>query len=167
MSKDQRFYGKYRGIVTDNQDPFKMGRVKAHVPDVLGKEPSGWALPCMPFGGNNMGFYAIPDADARVWIEFEQGDPDYPIWSGCWWGSQDELPSEASDAPYDRVVIKTSQQQVLILDDSEGGQITIQTSTGQTIVMSSDSIKIDNGQGATIELSGPSVSVNDDALEVT
>lgn len=144
-----------------------MGRVKAHVPDVLGKEPSGWALPCMPFGGNNMGFYAIPSVDARVWVEFEQGDPDYPIWSGCWWGSQDELPSEASDAPYDRVVIKTSQQQVLILDDSEGGQITIQTSTGQTIVMSSDSIKIDNGQGATVELSGPSVSVNDDALEVT
>jgi uncharacterized protein involved in type VI secretion and phage assembly len=167
MSQDQRFYGKYRGVVTENQDPLKMGRVKARVPDVLGKEPSGWALPCMPFGGNNMGFYAIPDVDARVWMEFEQGDPDYPIWSGCWWGSQDELPSEASDSPYDRVVIKTSQQQVIILDDSVAGQITIQTSTGQTIVMNSDSIKIDNGQGATVELSGPSVAINDDALEVT
>lgn len=167
MTKDQRFYGKYRGVVTDNQDPFKIGRVKAHVPDVLGTDPSGWGLPCMPFAGNNMGFYAIPDVGARVWIEFEQGDPDYPIWSGCWWGSQEELPSEASDAPYDRVVIKTSRQQVIILDDSEGGKITIQTSTGQTIVMSSDGIKIDNGQGATVELSGPSVSVNDDALEVT
>ena len=165
--REQRFYGKYRGIVTDNQDPFKIGRVKAHVLDVLGDNASGWALPCMPFAGDNTGFYAIPDVGARVWIEFEQGDPDYPIWSGCWWGSEEELPSEASDAPYDRVVIKTSQQQVLILDDSEGGQITLQTSSGQTIVMSSESIKIDNGQGATIELSGPSVSVNDDALEVT
>jgi len=165
--REQRFYGKYRGIVTDNQDPFKIGRVKAHVLDVLGDNASGWALPCMPFAGDNTGFYAIPDVGARVWIEFEQGDPDYPIWSGCWWGSEEELPSEASDAPYDRVVIKTSQQQVLILDDSEGGKITLQTSSGQTIVMSSESIKIDNGQGATIELSGPSVSVNDDALEVT
>lgn len=167
MNNDKNFYGKYRGIVTDNQDPFKMCRVRARVPDVLGSDPSGWALPCVPFAGDGMGFYAIPDVNARVWIEFEQGNPDYPIWSGCWWGSQDELPSEASKSAYDRVVIKTSKQQLIVLDDSETGQITIQTAGGQTIVMNSDSIKIDNGMGATVEFSGPSVSVNDDALQVT
>ncbi len=84
MSKT--FYGKYRGIVTDIEDPLKIGRIKARVPDVLGDEPSGWALPCVPFAGDGMGFYALPDTDARVWIEFEQGDPDYPVWTGCWWG---------------------------------------------------------------------------------
>jgi len=163
MSKT--FYGKYRGIVTDNNDPLSMGRIEAQVLDVLGDNESGWALPCVPFAGNGMGFYAIPDVGARIWIEFEQGDPDYPIWTGCWWGSQDELPDEASDIQ--KVVIKTKNGQLIVLDDAETGTITIQTAGGQKIVMNSESIKIDNGMDATIELNGPSVSVNDDALEVT
>ncbi len=163
MSKT--FYGKYRGIVTDNNDPLSMGRIRAQVLDVLGDDESGWALPCVPFAGNGMGFYAIPDVGARIWIEFEQGDPDYPIWTGCWWGSQDELPDEASDIQ--KVVIKTKNGQIIVLDDAEAGAITIQTAGGQKIVMNSESIKIDNAMDATIELNGPSVSVNDDALEVT
>lgn len=167
MSMSKTFYGKYRGIVTDNQDPLSMGRVRARVPDVLGKEASGWALPCVPFAGDGMGFYAIPDTGARVWIEFEQGDPDYPIWTGCWWGSQDELPQEANDIQ--KLVIKTRNGQIIVLDDSSG-EITIHTgglATVQKVVMNSESIKIDNGSEATIELNGPTVSVNDDALEVT
>lgn len=164
MSKT--FYGKYRGVVTDIEDPLKTGRIRAHVPDVMGSEKSGWALPCVPFAGDGMGFYALPSVDARVWIEFEQGDPDYPIWTGCWWGSQDELPDEVQQAPYEKVVIKTDKEQIIILDDSDTGEITIQTSSGQKIVMNSTSIKIDNGNGATIELSGPKVAINDDALEV-
>ena len=164
MSKT--FYGKYRGIVTDTEDPLKMGRIKARVPDVLGEEPSGWALPCVPFAGDGMGFYALPGNDARVWIEFEQGDPDYPVWTGCWWGSQDELPDEAGQEPYKKVVIKTDGGHLISLDDSGSGEITIQTSGGQKIVMNSTSIKIDNGSNATIELSGPKVAVNNDALEV-
>ena len=61
-----------------------MGRIKARVPDVLGDRESGWAMPCAPFGGSGMGFIALPSVDAGVSIEFEYGDPDYPIWSGCW-----------------------------------------------------------------------------------
>lgn len=163
MSKT--FYGKYRGIVTDIEDPLKIGRIKARVPDVLGDEPSGWALPCVPFAGDGMGFYALPSSDARVWIEFEQGDPDYPVWTGCWWG-EDELPDEAGQEPYKKVVIKTNGGHLISLDDSGNDEITIQTSGGQKIVMNSTSIKIDNGSDATIELSGPKVAVNDDALEV-
>lgn len=163
------FYGKYRGIVTDNKDPLSMGRIRARVPDVLGKEASGWALPCVPFAGDDMGFYAIPAVDARVWIEFEQGDPDYPIWVGCWWGSQDELPEEADDVQ--KVVIKTKNKQIVVLDGSSGqgsGEISLKTGNtqDQRLVMNSESIKIDNGSDATIELNGPKVAVNDDALEV-
>lgn len=162
MSKT--FYGKYRGVVTANQDPLSMGRVRARVSDVLGKDPSGWALPCTPFAGNGMGFYAVPDVGARVWIEFEQGDPDFPIWAGCWWGSQEELPAEADDIK--KVVMKTKNGQILVLNDTDSGEITIKTQGGQTIVMNSDSIKIDNGNGATIKLSSSKVAINDDALEV-
>ena len=86
------FYGKYRGVVTDNQDPRRIGCIRARVPDVYGDLESGWALPAAPFGGNGMGFFAVPAEGAGVWIEFECGDPDYPIWSGCWWGAASEMP---------------------------------------------------------------------------
>lgn len=179
----QSFYGKYRGVVTNNRDPLGIGRIRARVPDITGDDECGWALPCAPFAGNNMGFVALPVVNSRVWIEFEQGDPDYPIWSGCWWGSQDEMPDEASQAPDGRVLIKTSQGQLLILDDPAPNTITIQTADGQKIVMSTESIQItmstgatielsaekislDDGSGATVELEGPQVSINDDALEV-
>lgn len=161
------FYGKYRGVVTDINDPLKIGRVRARVPDVMGDDESGWALPCVPFAGEGMGFYALPSVDARVWIEFEQGDPQYPIWSGCWWGSQEQLPNEASADPYNRVVIRTAKSgHVIIFDGSSASEITIQTAGGQKIVMNATSIKIDNGSNATIELSGPKVALNSDALEV-
>jgi len=185
MMQNRTFYGKYRGIVTDIEDPLKMGRIRARVPDVMGNDKSGWALPNMPFAGDKMGFYALPKVNSRVWIEFEQGDPDYPIWSGCWWGSQSELPSVVSEEPYKRVAMITEKGHMLVLDDSGsgkitvqtaggqkmvlddgGGEITIQTANGQKIVMNATSIKIDNGSGATIEMSGPKVGVNNDALEV-
>ncbi len=177
------FYGKYRGVVKENKDPLGMARLRVEVPDVLGADASGWALPCAPFAGNNMGFVALPIVGSRVWVEFEHGDPDYPIWSGCWWGSKDELPDEASSAPDGRVLIKTSKGQMVILDDPAPNEITIQTSDGQKIVMNNQSIKLDfgngvtielstekialnDGAGATVELDGPKVAVNDDALEV-
>lgn len=164
MSKT--FYGKYRGIVTANDDPLKIGRVKARVPDVLKEEQSGWAWPCAPFGGDSMGFFAVPGVGARVWIEFEQGDPDYPIWSGCWWGSQEEMPDLLADDANKKVLIQTQGGHYILFDDSGSGEITIQLQGGQKIVMNETSIKIDNTSGATIELSGPKVAVNGDALEV-
>ncbi len=82
-----RYYGKYRGIVEDNEDPENLGRIKALVPEVLGDVKSGWALPCVPYAGEGSGQYFMPPAGAGVWIEFEAGDPSRPIWSGCWWPS--------------------------------------------------------------------------------
>ena len=93
---DKKYFGKYRGIVTDINDLMMLGRLKAKVPDVLGDKESSWAMPCAPFGGSGVGFFALPTVNAGVWIEFEQGDPDYPIWSGCWWGSQAEIPRSHS-----------------------------------------------------------------------
>ena len=87
-SSSGEFYGKYRGTVTNIKDPKGMGRIKAKVPDVMGDQESGWAMPCAPFAGSNSGFFALPSENASVWIEFEQGDPERPIWSGCWWSSR-------------------------------------------------------------------------------
>jgi Type VI secretion system/phage-baseplate injector OB domain len=82
-----RFYGKYRGLVTVNEDPLRRGRLKATVPEVLGETPSGWALPSAPYAGIGSGLFLIPPIGAGVWIEFEAGDPSRPIWSGAWWAT--------------------------------------------------------------------------------
>ena len=161
------FYGKYRGVVSDASDPLMIGRVRATVPDVLGDQESGWAMPCAPFGGDQTGFFAIPTVGAGVWIEFEHGDPEYPIWSGCWWGSAAEMPPALVAPPYQKLMIVTEGGQTVTLDDTPGvGGITLETSGGQKIVLSPTGVEIDNGMGAVISLSGPQVSVNNGALDV-
>jgi uncharacterized protein involved in type VI secretion and phage assembly len=162
-----QFFGKYRGTVTDIQDPLMTGRIKANVPDVMGDQESGWAMPCAPFGGSGMGFFALPKVGAGVWIEFEHGDPDYPIWTGCWFGSVAEMPTDLLAPPYKKVMIKTEGGHSIVLDDTPGiGGITLQTSGGQKIVMNAMGIEIDNGMGGKIKMTGPQVSVNDGALDV-
>lgn len=82
--REGRFYGKYRGVVITNLDPEFRGRIMPYVPHIPGSLLN-WAEPCVPYGGLNVGFYAIPPMGASVWIEFEGGNPNYPIWSGCFW----------------------------------------------------------------------------------
>lgn len=161
------FYGKYRGIVTDIEDPLFQGRIKAKVPDVLGDDESGWAMPCVPFGGNGMGFFALPKKDAGVWIEFEHGDPDYPIWSGCWWGIAAELPPIVLVPPYKKVIVQTDGGNSVLLDDTPGvGGITLQTSGGQKIVMTNLGIEITYVDGISIKLDPEGVSINGTSLQV-
>lgn len=168
----QTFYGKYRGVVTNNRDPRRIGCIRAKVPDVYGDQESGWALPVAPFGGNNMGFFAVPSEGAGVWIEFECGDPDYPIWSGCWWGAETEMPPVLVDLPPDaggdlKTLIKTKGGHSILLDDSaDGAGITLQTSSGQKIVINAQGIEITSGKGASIKLTAKKVSINGNALEV-
>ena len=166
MSED-RFYGKFRGVVTDIQDPLMMGRIRARVTEVMGDQESGWAMPCAPFSGSATGFFALPTVGAGVWIEFEHGDPDHPIWSGGWWGSAAEMPPVLLAPPYKKVMIQTEGGHNIVLDDTPGiGGITLQTATGQKIVLNATGIEIDNGLGASIKLTGPQISINNGALEV-
>ncbi len=162
-----QYLGKFRGVVTDNQDPLQIGRVRARVPDVTGDQECGWAMPCFPFGGNGMGFFALPSVGAGVWIEFEHGDPDYPIWAGCWYGTLAEVPPELLAPPYKKVLLKTEGGTSITLDDTPGlGGITLETASGQKITMSATGIEIDNGLGAKISMQGPQINVNNGALEV-
>jgi uncharacterized protein involved in type VI secretion and phage assembly len=167
----KKYYGKYRGTVFNNVDPMQQGRIQALVPDVLGEAPSSWAMPCLPLSGIQAGVYAIPAPLAGVWIEFEQGDPDHPIWSGCWFGSAAEVPALALAAPpvTPPIVLQTTGQNTLMLSDVPGptGGILLKASTGALISISATGIVISNGQGATISLVGPSVQINQTALVVT
>jgi uncharacterized protein involved in type VI secretion and phage assembly len=157
------FYGKFRGVVTDNRDPLMLGRVRARVQDVLGDNDSGWALPSLPYAGNGVGLFLVPPVDASVWIEFEHGDPDYPIWTGCFW-SQGELP--ATPAVAEMKVLKTDAGTITINDLPGVGGITIETNAGMKIVINMQGIEINDGIGGKIKLIGPQVSINDGALEV-
>lgn len=156
------FYGKYRGKVVNNVDPNSQARLQVSAPAVLGDGQMSWAMPSVPFAGSSVGFFALPPVGANVWVEFEGGNPDYPIWSGCFWGDG-EMP--ASPAVVSTKMLKTDIATIQI--DDLVGSIKIETTSGAKIEITSSGIEINNGQGGSIKLSGPQVSVNDGALEVT
>lgn len=165
---DRKYFGKYRGIVTDNKDPLMLGRVRARVPDAMGDKESGWATPCFPFAGSQTGMFCLPDIDAGVWIEFEHGDLDYPIWSGCYFLAMTDVPTETLVPPYQKVLLKTKGGHSIILDDTPGiGGITLSTAGGQKIKLTALGIEIDNGLGASVKMNQlTKVTINDGALEV-
>jgi uncharacterized protein involved in type VI secretion and phage assembly len=168
VTSGSRFYGKYRGTVVGSIDPLMQGRIQAAVPDVLGDAVSSWALPCFPFAGVQAGMYAVPQPGTGVWIEFEQGDPDRPIWAGCWYASASEVPALAlAQAPV--VVLQTPAENAIMISDDGGpaGGILLRAGGGAMISVGAAGIVISSGQGATITLSGPTVQVNDSALVVT
>ncbi len=170
MSNKNTWFGKYRGLVIDNVDPMQTGRLMVQVPDVSNVLPSTWALPCLPFAGIQSGLYVVPTIGSTVWIEFEHGNPDHPIWVGCFWGSAAEVPALALAAPPDvqQVIIQTLEQNTLMISDVPGptGGIMLKSTTGALISISDTGIIISNGQGATIALNGPAVTINEGALEV-
>jgi uncharacterized protein involved in type VI secretion and phage assembly len=167
---DKKYFGKYRGTVLNNIDPMQMGRLMVQVLDVAGPMPSTWAMPCFPVTGKQMGTWWLPQNGAGVWVEFEQGDQDYPIWSGCWFGSAAEVPALALAAPpaIPNFVIQTQGQNTIMISDLPGptGGILLKTKTGAMISVSDTGITISNGKGATITMTGPAVDINAGALTI-
>ena len=167
------FFGKYRGTVSDNDDTTQRGRLKVKVPAVLGSVES-WAMPCVPYAGDGVGFYSLPEAGTGVWVEFEAGDPSYPIWTGCFWGD-DELPDESDAA----VKIWKTEKITLRIDDS-ADELKFET-TSKSVVTLADDIQSESGGAkhtvgsggvvselgaGKVEVSAASVSVNNGAMEV-
>jgi uncharacterized protein involved in type VI secretion and phage assembly len=158
----KQFFGKYRGKVTNNVDPHGQARLQIQVPAVLGEGRLSWALPCVPFAGPDVGFFTVPPVGANVWVEFEGGDTNFPIWSGCFWG-RGEAPAPAK-AEVKQLKTGTA---TLRIDDTPGASsLTIETTNGLKLVFDNAGIEISNGQGSSITLSGPQISLNEGALEV-
>ncbi len=156
-----RHFGKYRGTVVNTIDPELRARLQAIVPDVLGTQPTTWAMPAAPYAGLQAGFIALPPVGAGVWIEFEQGDPDFPIWSGGWWGSSAELPASAVQSGVNQITIVTPGKHAVVISDIPGpaGGVSLRTASGARITVSDTGIVIDNGQGASITLTGNKVHI--------
>jgi uncharacterized protein involved in type VI secretion and phage assembly len=153
-----RFYGKYRGTVTD-VDAGTL-RIKAKVPAVLGAQDTGWCMPCVPYAGANVGMAFLPETGAGVWIEFEGGDVSYPVWVGCYW-REGEIPSDAT--PTVKTIVTAQGCKILLDDDAQ--TITVTDSSNNKITLASDGITIERGANKVV-VSDTSVSVNDGAMEV-
>jgi uncharacterized protein involved in type VI secretion and phage assembly len=170
----RKVLGKYRGTVINNVDPLMKGRLLVQVPDVLGLVPSSWAEPCVPLAGPTgppMGVYLVPPVGAGVWVEFEQGDPNYPIWVGCRWGASSDVPvlAHAGLPVSPNIVLQTAGQNAIVVSDLPGpsGGIMLRSTTGASIVVNDTGITIQNGKGAMLTLIGPTVTINSGALVIT
>jgi uncharacterized protein involved in type VI secretion and phage assembly len=173
-----RFYGKYRGLVVDNADPERLGRLRVRVPSVLGGDVvTGWALPCVPYGGNaGQGFLFVPEVGAGVWIEFEEGDLEFPIWVGTFWskpGNDSELPkpNDADGAeersvqdPPSRKIIKTMKGHTLQFEDADGSEMVtvVEAVDGHVISLDAKGVKVTDGKsGHEIRLDAAGILVVD------
>jgi uncharacterized protein involved in type VI secretion and phage assembly len=170
------YYGKYAGTVIDNVDPDNKGRLMVEVPDVLGAAPSSWAEPCTPLAGPTgaaMGVYLVPPIGAGVWVEFAQGDPEYPIWVGCRWGETADLPEMALEGLPETpsIVLQTATKNTIVISDVAGPSGGIMLRVGaSTLTVTDDGISLDAPKveitATTISLTG-TTDVNDGALHIT
>lgn len=166
----EQYLGKFRATVINNIDPMMIGRIQAMVPDVSSVALTSWAMPCFPMAGIQTGALAVPPIGAGVWLEFERGDPDYPIWTGCFYGTAAEVPALHMLTPpgVSAVTMQTMLQNGITITDLPGptGGIVIKTATGASLIVNDTGIYIQNGKGASIVMVGPSVTVNNGALTV-
>lgn len=178
-----KYYGKYRGFVVDNNDPEQLGRVSLRVPSVLGDTVTGWALPCLPFGGKaDQGLFTIPEVDAQVWVEFEEGELSHPIWTGTFWQQNGDIPTEAAKSPPTTRLLKTPAGHVLQFDDESGaeqyrlhhpagaemtidaqGSIVLTDAQGAKVTMdaSANQIEVQDASGNTLTMSSSGTTVQD------
>jgi Type VI secretion system/phage-baseplate injector OB domain len=123
--QQREYWGKYRGRVVENADPLAMGRLLVEVPQVPAVAEN-WAMPCVPYAGFQVGFFAMPEINANVWVEFEGGNPSFPIWTGCFW-AEGHAPLPFAEDPLCKV-FKTPNNMLLLDDTPEEGGVTLVSS---------------------------------------
>jgi hypothetical protein len=166
----EKLYGKYRGTVLNNLDPLGIGRVQVSVPGVV-IPPSSWAMPAVATAGTQHGVVTPPPLNSGVWVEFEQGELDYPIWTGCFWGLMTDMPRSAllgtPVAP--NIVHQTIGQNSITIFGTPGGGISIvaglfESPTSPRIEINAAGITLSDGKGGLITLAGGVVTINMGAL---
>jgi hypothetical protein len=154
----QRYFGKYRGEVAGAEDSSHIGRLLVTCPAVLGAEQV-WAMPCMPYAGKDIGFFALPPSGTAVWIEFEGGDLGHPIWSGCFW-KEGEI--DAADAIEGVMFVKSRGWSLRV--DNQAGTVEITASGGAKITLDANGVTIDASQ-VELTANGTSVMVSAAGLD--
>jgi uncharacterized protein involved in type VI secretion and phage assembly len=162
--EDQAFWGKYRGEVTGNVDPLAKGRVQVSVPELI---TEGWALPCAPGAGPDVGLFAIPPVGASVWVEFEGGQLDSPIYCGGYWeDGQTPVPPGPDQQATKAWVGETFRIEIVDAPGKEKLKIELTTATGVARIETDGSKMELDLQGTTITLDPVKISLNGSNLEV-
>lgn len=175
----KQYFGKYRGTVLQNVDPMGIGRLQVQVAGVF-TVASSWAMPSFPVAGPQSGSVAVPQVGAGVWVEFEGGDPDYPIWTGCYYSTRAEVPPTVQlvPPPVPAMTLQTPQQNMVQLSDAppspvlappapgSGGIVLRAGPAGPVIVVNALGVHISDGKGGSISVAGGTVTVNSGALVV-
>lgn len=169
LENEGLFYGTYKGQVVDNQDPDGQGKLKVHCPTIHGDTyPDTWAWPISPFAGRQFGFFAIPDKDEWVWVVFDHGRPEYPIWSGGWWGdgdpTSDMVPTNVVLAVKEglKVILNRQDKSILIQKDAQNSILI--DDNGITIITNKD-VKV-TAQG-DVDVKANNVNVDAQAVKIT
>ena len=117
-----RIYGVVVGVVTNNEDPEGLGRVKVKFPWLSDEDESDWARIATLMAGNERGTYFLPEVDDEVLVAFERGDVRLPYVIGCLWNGQDLPPASNEDGNNNLRVIKSRSGHVIRLNDEEGAE---------------------------------------------
>jgi phage gp45-like len=169
----KQFFGKYRGKVATNKDPLHLGRLQVTVPAIYGEGKQNWAMPCTPYAGKDIGFFTIPPVGSNIWVEFEGGDPDYPIWSGCFWG-EDQLPQNAKVEEPDKVqVFRTDGITLTLSNLGENKGVTLEVESPVVerklkMIFNANGIEINNKDETTIKITADMIELkNKESSTVT
>lgn len=157
------YFGKYRGIVTDVEDPNNQCRIRATVPAVLGEQQCGWALPSAPFGGDGHGVVMLPKVGSGVWIEFEAGRLDNPIWSGAWWASGQRPDPQG---PGVRVIVSEKGHKVILDDEANEVQVVHGDDAIPKVVKLTGSEIVLTCGACEIKITNENISLNNGLIKV-
>ena len=185
---EHQHYGKYRGVVVDNADPEQLGRLKVRVPSVLRDATTSWASPCAPYGGlAEQGLFLIPDVGAEVWVEFEEGNLDLPIWVGTFWSKRGGAPTTPTEARQmegndpKRRVLKTTSGHFIELCDVAGqesirivhkdGALVNLDEKGSVVVANKNGslvyLNADDGEVTVVDEHGNTIKMADSGVMIT
>lgn len=167
MTCQTEFFGKYRGKVEVNLDPLGLGRVQVSVADVMGDGTLAWAMPCLPGAGPGVGIFVIPPVGANVWVEFERGDPDYPVWCGGFWDAGETPAAMGPTQPTTRMWAGDNFS-LEILDAPGLGEMTLSvtTASGDAVLKASASAMELSFAGSTVSIGADGVTINKGNLKV-
>lgn len=169
--QETRFYGVTIGVVTNNQDPDGMGRVKVRLPWLTDEDESHWARVVAPMAGNDRGLYLLPEVDDEVLVAFEHGIVEFPYVLGALWNGKDKPPEANDDGKNNKRTIKSRSGHIIRLDDSDAAEkIEIIDKTGKNSIIfdaSANTITIKADSDISIQSSNGKLKLSGKGVEIT
>jgi uncharacterized protein involved in type VI secretion and phage assembly len=172
-----RVFGVVVGVVTNNQDPDAMGRVKVKLPWASDGDESWWARVVAPMAGNDRGAYFLPEVEDEVLVAFEHGDVRFPYVLGALWNGKDAPPAQNSNGKNNIRVIKSRSGHIIRLDDANGAEkieivdktgknsMTVDASANTITIKADGDITLESAQGK-VAIKGQSVELNSTARDI-